>query len=220
MFSHIGFQDAADGASHQATTYIAAVSSIPHTCVIMPSCPDEAESLMYQAIHRYAADRAAGKDGESYLFFVGRENYPMSWVSGATYPWGKAQVLAQGTDVVLIGCGVLLDKAISAGKQLAEQGVKATVINNPFVNHVDLETIGPAVQAAHGRVVTIEDHQVVGGMGAQVSHALSRAGIAHRMTSLGIPGEFGQSAYLAEELYKLHGLSADKLVASALALMK
>ncbi|PHX94639.1 MAG: transketolase [Pedosphaera sp.] len=220
MFSHIGFQDAADGASHQATTYIAAVSSIPHTCVIMPSCPDEAESLMYQAIHRYAADRAAGKDGESYIFFVGRENYPMSWVPGATYPWGKAQVLAQGTDVVLIGCGVLLDKAISAGKKLAEQGVKATVINNPFVNHVDLETIGPAVQAANGRVVTIEDHQVVGGMGAQVSHALSRAGIAHRMTSLGIPGEFGQSAYLAEELYKLHGLSADKLVASALALMK
>ena len=220
MFSHIGFQDAADGASHQATTYIAAVSSIPHTCVIMPSCPDEAESLMYQAIHRYAADRAAGKDGESYIFFVGRENYPMSWVPGATYPWGKAQVLAQGTDVVLIGCGVLLDKAISAGKQLAEQGVKATVINNPFVNHVDLETIGAAVKAAHGRVVTIEDHQVVGGMGAQVSHALSRAGIAHRMTSLGIPGEFGQSAYLAEELYKLHGLSADKLVASALALMK
>ncbi len=220
MFSHIGFQDAADGASHQATTYIAAVSSIPHTCVIMPSCPDEAESLMYQAIHRYAADRAAGKDGESYIFFVGRENYPMSWVPGATYLWGKAQVLAQGTDVVLIGCGVLLDKAISAGKKLAEQGVKATVINNPFVNHVDLETIGAAVKAANGRVVTIEDHQVVGGMGAQVSHALSRAGIAHRMTSLGIPGEFGQSAYLAEELYKLHGLSADKLVASALALMK
>ena len=220
MFSHIGFQDAADGASHQATTYIAAVSSIPHTCVIMPSCPDEAESLMYQAIHRYAADRAAGKDGESYIFFVGRENYPMSWVPGATYPWGKAQVLAQGTDVVLIGCGVLLDKAISAGKKLAEQGVKATVINNPFVNHVDLETIGAAVKAANGRVVTIEDHQVVGGMGAQVSHALSLAGIAHRMTSLGIPGEFGQSAYLAEELYKLHGLSADKLVASALALMK
>ncbi len=220
MFSHIGFQDAADGASHQATTYIAAVSSIPHTCVIMPSCPDEAESLMYQAIHRYAADRAAGKDGESYIFFVGRENYPMSWIPGATYPWGKAQVLAQGTDVVLIGCGVLLDKAIAAGKKLAEQGIKATVINNPFINHVDIETIGAAVKAAGGRVVTIEDHQIVGGMGAQVSHTLSRAGIAHRMTSLGIPGEFGQSAYLAEELYKRHGLSADKLVESALALLK
>src|SRR6266851_4102840 len=65
MFSHVGFQDAADGASHEATTYLAATSAIPHTLVIAPSCADEAESLMYQAIKRYAADRAAGKDGET-----------------------------------------------------------------------------------------------------------------------------------------------------------
>jgi transketolase len=148
MFSHIGFQDAADGASHQATTYLAATSAIPHTCVIAPSCPDEAEALMYEAIKRYAADRAAGKDGESYIFFVGRENYPMHWVEGAKYPWGNAQVLQQGTDVVLIACGVLVNKAIEAGKKLAEQGIKATVINNPFINQVDVETIGAAVKAA------------------------------------------------------------------------
>ncbi len=220
MFSHIGFQDAADGASHQATTYFAATSAIPHTCVIAPSCPDEAEALMYEAIKRQAADRAAGKDGESYLFFVGRENYPMYWVEGAKYPWGKAQILQQGTDVVLIACGVLVNKAIEAGKKLAEQGIKATVINNPFINQVDIETIGAAVKAASGRVVTIEDHQIVGGMGAQISHALSTAGIAHRMKSLGIPGEFGQSAYLAEELYQHHGLTSAKMIEAAQALMK
>lgn len=220
MFSHIGFQDAADGASHQATTYFAATSAIPHTCVIAPSCPDEADALMYEAIKRFAADRAAGKDGESYIFFVGRENYPMYWVEGAKYPWGKAQVLQQGTDVVLIACGVLVNKAIEAGKKLADQGVKATVINNPFINQVDIETIGAAVKAASGRVVTIEDHQIVGGMGAQISHALSTAGIAHRMKSLGIPGEFGQSAYVAEHLYEHHGLTTAKLIESAQALMK
>jgi transketolase len=220
MFSHIGFQDAADGASHQATTYLAAVSAIPHTCVIAPSCPDEAEALMYEAIKRYAADRAAGKDGESYIFFVGRENYPMYWVEGAKYPWGKAQVLQQGTDVVLIACGVLVNKAIEAGKKLAEHGIKATVINNPFINQVDVETLGAAVKAASGRVVTIEDHQIIGGMGAQISHALARAGMAHRMKSLGIPGEFGQSAYVAEHLYEHHGLTAAKLIEAAQALMK
>src|SRR3954447_14301541 len=69
LFSHVGFQDAADGASHQATTYFAATSSIPHNVVIAPSCADEAESLLYQAIKRFAADRAGGKDGESYIFF-------------------------------------------------------------------------------------------------------------------------------------------------------
>jgi len=174
---------------------------------------------MYQAIKQFAADRAAGKDGDSYLFFVGRENYPMTWVEGAKFPWGKAQVLASGSDVVLIGCGVLVNKAIEAGKMLAAKGVKATVISNPFVNRMDLETIGSAVKSCGGKVVTIEDHQVVGGMGAQVSHALSTAGIAHSMKSLGIRNEFGQSAYLAEELYVKHGLTAPKLVEAALALL-
>ncbi len=220
LFSHVGFQDAADGASHEATTYLAATSSIPHTTVIAPSCSDEAEALMYEAIKRQAADRTAGKDGESYIFFVGRENYPLSWVADAKYPWGQAQVLSQGGDVVLIGCGPLLDKAINAGKKLAEKGIKATVINNPFINRVDLATIGAAVKAANGRLVTIEDHQIIGGMGAQVSHALSNAGIAHRIKTLGIKGEFGQSAYVAEHLYQHHGLTADKMVEAALELMK
>jgi transketolase len=220
IFSHVGFQDAADGASHEATTYLAATSAIPHTVVIAPSCADEAEALMHEAIKRFAADRSAGKDGETYIFFVGRENYPLNWVPNAQYPWGKAQVLSQGTDVVLIGCGPLLDKAINAGKKLAEKGVKATVINNPFINHVDVDTIGAAVKAANGRVVTIEDHQIICGMGAMVSHALSRAGITHRMKSLGIPGEFGRSAYVAEYLYQHYGLTAEKMVEAAHELLK
>jgi transketolase len=217
MFSHVGFQDAADGASHQATTYFAAVSGIPHTVVIAPSCADEAEALMFEAIQRYAAERKAGRDAESYIFFVGRENYPVSWAENAKYDWGKAQILRKGNDVVLIGCGPLLGKAIEAGEQLAAQGVQATVINNPFINRVDLDTIGAAVKACSGRVVTIEDHQVIGGMGAQVSHALSAAGIRHQIKSLGIRGEFGQSAYIAEHLYQHHGLTTAKMVEAALA---
>ena len=220
MFSHVGFQDAADGASHQATTYFAAVSGIPHTVVIAPSCADEAEALMFEAIERYAADRKAGRDGESYIFFVGRENYPVHWVENAKYEWGKAQVLREGSDVVLIGCGPLLSKAIEAGEQLAAQGAKAAVVNNPFINRVDIETIGAAVKACSGRVVTIEDHQVVGGMGAQISHALSAAGIRHQIKSLGIRGEFGQSAYVAEHLYQHHGLTSAKMVEAALQLVK
>ena len=215
MFSHVGFQDAADGASHQATTYLAAVGAIPHTTVIVPSCPDEAEQFMYQAIKRFEADRAAGKDGESYIFFVGRENYPLSWVENPVYEWGKAQVLREGSDVVLVGSGVLLNRVIEAGDQLASDGVNATVINNPFVNQVDLDTIGAAVNAAGGRLVTIEDHQVKGGMGAQVSHALSNAGIAHRIKTLGIAGEFGQSAYKADELYDKFGLNVEGVKAAA-----
>ena len=218
MFSHVGFQDAADGASHQATTYFAAVSAIPHTVVIAPSCANEAEELMYQAIKRQAEDRKAGKDGESYIFFVGRENYPIYWLDNATYPFGSAQVTQEGSDVVLIGCGTLFSKAVEAGKLLAAKGVKATVINNPFVNRVDLATIGAAVKKC-GKVVTIEDHQLVCGMGAQISHALSTNGIPHAMKSLGIDDEFGQSAYMAEHLYELHGMTGPKMAEAALALL-
>ena len=102
---------------------------------------------------------------------------------------------------------------------LAERGLNMTA---PHVINDWISLYGMAVNeenAAGGKVVTIEDHQVIGGMGAQVSHALSNAGIAHSMKSLGIHGEFGQSAYLAEELYVQHGLTAPKMAEAALALL-
>ena len=108
---------------------------------------------------------------------------------------------------MLVGSGVLLNRMIDAGKQLAEEGVSAAVINNPFINHADIETIGAAVTAANGRLVPIEDHQIIGGMGAQLSHALSNAGVAHSIKTLGIAGEFGQSAYKADQLYDKFGLN-------------
>jgi transketolase len=220
IFSHVGFQDAADGASHEATTYFAAVSAIPHTVVIACSCADEAEALMYEAIQRTARAREEGHEGESVIFFVGRENYPVHWTEHAKYPWGQAEVLAEGSDVVIVACGPLVGRAIDAGKQLKEQGISATVIANPFVNRVDMKTIGAAAQKCAGRVITIEDHQLICGMGSQVAHALAQAGIVHRMKSLGIHGEFGQSAYVAEDLYQKHGLTAAKIVEAARELMK
>jgi transketolase len=117
--------------------------------------------------------------------------------------------------VVLVAAGALVSKAIAAGRQLAAQGIHATVVNHPFINRVDVASIGPAVQAAGGRLVTIEDHQIIGGLGAQVSHALSQAGVAHRAVSLGLRGEFGQSAYLADQLYEKHGLTATAMVEAA-----
>ncbi|MDR1305200.1 MAG: hypothetical protein LBK76_08270, partial [Verrucomicrobiales bacterium] len=144
LFSHTGFQDAADGASHQASTYFAAVSPIPRTIVIALSCAREAEAYLYQAIQRIAADREAGRDGESVVFFLGRENYPVAWQDNARYEWGQAQILREGADVTLITNGPLVGKALAAADQLAADGVSATVINSPFVNRIDLPTISAA----------------------------------------------------------------------------
>ncbi|MCB1127079.1 MAG: transketolase, partial [Verrucomicrobiae bacterium] len=87
------------------------------------------------------------------------------------------------------------------------------------INRVDVGTIGAAVTRCGGRLVTIEDHQLSCGMGAQLSHALSNSGVAHRLKSLAIPGEFGQSAYLAEHLYVKHGMTAAKMAEAAKALL-
>jgi transketolase len=220
VFSHVGFQDAADGASHEATTYFAAISAIPHTVVIACSCSDEAESLIYQAIKRLAHARERGESGESVVFFVGRENYPLHLDGPADYQWGKAQVLADGGDVAIIACGPLVGQALEAGRLLRERKIAATVINNPFINRVDLETIGTAVRQCSGRVVTIEDHQAICGMGAQVAHQLAQAGIHHQMKTLAMRGEFGQSAYKAADLYKKHGLTSEKIVEAVQALMR
>jgi transketolase len=219
VFSHAGFQDAADGASHQGLTYIAAVSSIPHTIVIAASCADEAESFIHQAIQHIGEARKTGQDGETVIFFIGRESYPLSWVPGTPYIWGKAQVLEEGTDITLVTCGALLGSTLKAAAKLKEQGKSATVINNPFVNRPDVETISAALAKTGGKLITVEDHQVVGGMGAQLIHALAQAGVSFRSHSLGVQGEFGQSAYTAQELYDKHGLGPDGIVKAAQSLL-
>ncbi|MFH1067647.1 MAG: transketolase C-terminal domain-containing protein, partial [bacterium] len=212
VFSHAGFQDAADGASHQATTYIAALSAIPHTTVIVCSCADQARALMHQAIRRHAEARKKGEDGETVAFIVGRENFPVHYTENTSYEWGKPQVLKKGKDVVIVAAGPMVGKALDAAKLLEQQNVSATVLDNPFVNQPDVETIGAAVQTAGGRLITIEDHQLISGMGSVLIHALTQKGVALRARSLGIRGQFGQSAYVANQLYDLHRLNAEAIV--------
>jgi len=215
-FTHAGFQDAADGASHEATTYFSAVSAIPHTLAIAVSCSEQAEALMLAAFQRLAKDRESGKDGESALFFAGREDFPARLGERPEgYPWGKATVLRKGKDVVLVACGPMVPLALEAAELLAKEGKEATVIDNPFVNRPDLKTIAPAVIAAGGRVVTIEDHQVVGGMGSMLIHALAIHGVALKTAAIGMQGEFGRSAYSARELYEHFGMGPKDIVSAA-----
>lgn len=206
LFSHTGFQDAADGASHQATTYFAALSSIPHLTVINASCADEAESLMEKALDEFKSARESGKTPNSFVFFLGRENHPSSYVAGTKYEWMKAQVLRSGTKATLLTAGPLVQKALKAADELKNQGIDVTVINHPFINHTDLALLKTELAKTNNTLITIEDHQVKGGLGALITHDLIQHGISLKLKSLGIQGEFGQSAYKADELYARHQL--------------
>jgi transketolase len=104
--------------------------------------------------------------------------------------------------------------ALEAAEILAKEGKQAAVIDNPFVNRPDLGTIAPAVTAAGGRLVTVEDHQITGGMGAMLVHALAIQGVSLKTAAIGMNGEFGRSAYSARELYE-HFRMGPKDIAAA-----
>jgi transketolase len=220
VFSHTGFQDAADGASHQSLTYLSALSSIPHLNVVNVASAKEAEEYVYAAAKKIAKDREAGKDGESYIFFVGRENFALEVKEGLRYELHKAQRLSDGHDIAIVASGSLVGKALNAYSELKDKGIEATVINHSFVNHSDFEEIAHWIDEAGGNLITVEDHQLVGGMGAQLIHKLKLLGSEFSVKGLAVNGEFGQSAYSADELYAKHHVDTHAIVGAAQQLAK
>lgn len=208
IFSHTGFQDAADGASHQSLTYLSAVSSIPNTKAVIISTSEEAEHYMYQAIKDIASARETGKQPTSYIFFVGRENFPKT-LNVSSYDINQAQVLRDGKDGLIVSSGPTLFKALRAAQKLEENGKSVAVINSSCVNAPDISTIRKHI---NGKLVTVEDHQIIGGLGSQLVHALKQENIEFSYKGLGVKGHFGQSAYVADELYAKAGLDEASIV--------
>ena len=210
LFSHAGLQDAADGASHQCTTYIAATASIPHITVVICSCSREAEVYLYKAIQKLSPTRGMDRGG-SILFFYGRENHPSCYRDDVSFEWGKPQLLREGRDGVITTCGPLVSQALKAADLLEREGLYATVVNHPFVNNIDVDFFQDILEKNKNRLVTVEDHQIKGGMGSLLITELTRNGIYPRLTMSGIEGKLGRSAYKASHLYALHKIDAQSI---------
>lgn len=224
IFSHTGFQDAADGASHQALTYLSMMAGIPHVDSYALTCSEEADALVYEAVTAFAKARQAGKTPHSSVFFLGRENFPKSYVAGASYKLGHAQIVqdtssSSAKSVVLAIGGSLMPQGIEAVRLLNEAGIGAILVNPSRLDKPDVAAFKPLLEKTGGRLVTAEDHQLTGGMGAILSQALLLEGIPLKLKSLGVKGEFGQSAYNAIDLYAKHGLDAVAIVAAAKSLV-
>ena len=106
----------------------------------------------------------------------------------------------------------MLPKQFQAAAKLKEEGKSATVINNSFVNQPDVETIAGALAKTGGKLITIEDHQLLGGMGSLLIQALKLSGHEFKVKSLANGGKFGQSAYKADHLYDLYGTSPEGII--------
>jgi transketolase len=224
VFSHTGFQDAADGASHQGLSYFSMVASIPKVDVYSLSCSQEADELMTTVIEKYAADLKAGKVPHSSIFFLGRENFPKNYVEGMKFSPGHSNVLADTTagknkSVVIATTGSLVPEALKASEELAAEGVGSIVINTSAVNNIDVATYEKALAKTQGMMVTMEDHQLVGGFAQMLTHKLVSKGISLKLKSLGVHAEFGQSAYTALELYEKHQIDSKAAVKAVMSLI-
>ena len=223
VFSHAGFQDAADGASHQCLTYLAQTSALPMTDVYCLSSSQEALALMTQAIESFALSYKKGKTPRTQIFFLGRETFFPSYLSlnAPPYKLGKAQVVYsqlknKGKAITLWAVGPLVEQALAAGKILFEKGWKVIVVNASIVNHPDKDTLIACVKETNFHLITLEDHRLMGGMGSLVAHQLALQKIPVNMQSLAINSDFGRSAYQSTELYKKERLMAEDIVKAVL----
>ena len=224
VFSHTGFQDAADGASHQGLQYLAMTGAIPHVVTYCPASAEEAEWAMGAAIQHFVDERAKGHHPESILFFCGRENFPVTLKpADQPYQWGKAMTVVDTTagkakSVTISANGSMVAQALKAAEKLAAEGIGAIVLNNAIANRPDLAAHQAALAKTGGKLITVEDHQFVAGAGSMLVAALADVGATFTVKILGVKGEFGQSAYTADELYKKHGIDAGAIAAAAKAI--
>lgn len=222
IFSHTGFQDAADGASHQALSYFAMTASIPHVQTYALSCSAEADALVSLAIKEFADRRKNGQITDSYIFFLGRENFPKNY--GPTdYQLRKSQILLDTTkpnprNVTIATAGSLVPQALLAAQDLQTQGIGALVVNCSCLNRFDEDVFKLAMQKTQGKLVTLEDHQLISGLGSYLSHQLSLKGYDFRIASLAVKNDFGKSSYNAADLYRQHHMDAQGIVEAALKL--
>ena len=196
--THGGISVGEDGASHQCCEDFALMRSIPGMTII---CPADAEEA-------YAAPLAAYEhSGPVYLRF-GRLAIPDFHEAGFHFQIGKGEVLREGSDVAIIANGLLVYEAIQAGQLLANQGINAMIINMATVKPLDEELV-LAAAAKCGKVITCEEHSIVGGLGEAVCSLLCEK-LPTPVRRIGVNDVFGHSGPAAA-LLKEYGLSAEHI---------
>jgi transketolase len=204
--SHGGISVGPDGASHQQVEDIAIMRSIPKMKVVVPS-----DSVSTRA----TIIAVAGIPGPFYVRLT-RPSTPIVYDSGFEYELGKANVILEGADVAIFACGIMVAEAIRAADSLKAKKVSAAVIDLHTIKPIDSEAIVKFAKAC-GRVVTVEEHNVMGGMGSAVAEVLGESQPT-KMRRVGVMDTFGESGD-AGELLKKYGLTAAKIEESALAMM-
>ena len=197
--SHGGMSVGEDGASHQCCEDFALMRSIPGMVVICPADGVEAEA---------ATKAAYAYQGPVYLR-MGRLAVPVFHEEGFEFQIGKGEVMRDGDDVAIIANGLMVYEAIQAGDALAEKGINARIINMSTVKPLDEELILKAAREC-GKVITCEEHSIIGGLGEAVCSLLSEK-LPTPVRRIGVEDKFGFSGP-AYEVLEAFGLCAKHIV--------
>jgi len=197
--SHGGMSVGEDGASHQCCEDFALMRSIPGMVVICPADGVEAEA---------ATKAAYTHQGPVYLR-MGRLAVPVFHEEGFEFQIGKGEVMKDGNDVAIIANGLMVYEAVKAGETLEKLGINARIINMATIKPLDEELILTAAKEC-GKVITCEEHSVIGGLGEAVCSLLSEK-LPTPVRRIGVDDVFGESGPAAEIL-KVYGLCEEHIV--------
>ncbi len=200
--THAGLTVGEDGGTHQCLEDLALMSMIPGMTIICPSDGSETKQ---------AVRAAYAHQGPVYVRLT-RDKFPRIHGSDYKFELGKAVVMRQGKDVLLVGCGLGTSICLDAAELLAADGIEATVLHTPTIKPFDRETL-IALARKHKAVVTCEEHQIHGGLGGIVAEILSEA---HPMPvrRVGVNDRFGQSGK-PEKLLEAYGVTPQAVVTAA-----
>ena len=203
--THAGLTVGADGGSHQAIEDISLMRTLPNMTVINPADAKEAEAAVLAAIDY---------QGPVYIR-LGRAETKDIHDDSYHFEWGKAEVLRQGSDVTIFATGIMTAKALDAAETLAKQGVQAEVINVHTIKPLDEETVIASAKKT-GKVVTAEEHSIIGGLGSAVAEVLARQ-CPTKQAFVGVQDSFGESGS-PDDLLEKYGITAEVIVKAAVGL--
>ena len=200
--SHGGVTPANDGASHQAIEDMGILRTIPNMTVVMPADYCSARRLV----------RAAAEfDGPVYLRFT-RDAVPVIYDENEKFEIGKAKLLREGSDIAILANGDTVRLAIQAAEALAEKGMEARVYDFHTIKPLDEAAVNACIHEI-GRIITVEDHNILNGLGSAVCELVDEAGKG-RVKRIGIQDQFGQSAPY-ERLLAMNGVTVENIVSGA-----
>lgn len=198
--THAGPSCGEDGGTHQAVEDIALMRSLPNMTVVVPADDVEAEQVVYAA---------AEHKGPMYLRMARLASPTVHTSDDYEFKLGRGELLRDGSDVTIIACGMMVPRALDAAEALAKEGIEAQVVNMATIKPLDTELVVECAKKT-GKVVTVEEASVIGGLGGAVAEALSE-NYPVPVKRIGMPDCFGKSGNGAELLDEF-GLSAEHII--------